>query len=268
MSRNFATFKASFRSLTPQSPQFTPKCPDPTYDTGCTFCDPQLPPNKQIDYQRRLRGSKSSPWRHLLVHDKTSPDHWPSKLELASTTLVSHITRLKRNLVDPYHPILVSNIHIPTHEFTAASIKTVLYPQNQLIQFPESSLNDDKFVETFIEQFLVPDSKVTTNDKVSVSAHDKDMILICGHTQRDVRCGVLAPLIYDEFIKVLSRNNIENVDVGFVSHIGGHLFAGNVLYFKQNGESIWYGRVKPSHVQGIVSETIIGGRIIEELYRG
>jgi (2Fe-2S) ferredoxin len=31
---------------------------------------------------------------------------------------------------------------------------------------------------------------------------------------------------------------------------------------------IWYGRVEPKHVEGIVKETIGGGRVIQELLRG
>ncbi len=69
--------------------------------------------------------------------------------------------------------------------------------------------------------------------------------------------------------------------VGLISHIGGHKFAGNVILYvppgtkvgdgKENplaGCGVWYGRVEPKHVEGIVLETLFGGRIIEELFRG
>jgi hypothetical protein len=69
--------------------------------------------------------------------------------------------------------------------------------------------------------------------------------------------------------------------VGLISHIGGHKFAGNVILYippgaksangKENslaGCGIWYGRVEPKHVEGIVKETLLGGRVIEELFRG
>lgn len=69
--------------------------------------------------------------------------------------------------------------------------------------------------------------------------------------------------------------------VGLISHIGGHKFAGNVILYippsmkmadgKKNplaGCGIWYGRVEPKHVEGIVKETLLGGRVIEELFRG
>lgn len=69
--------------------------------------------------------------------------------------------------------------------------------------------------------------------------------------------------------------------VGLISHIGGHKFAGNVILYvppktktKDNKEhplagcGIWYGRVEPKHVEGIVQETILAGRVIQDLFRG
>lgn len=38
--------------------------------------------------------------------------------------------------------------------------------------------------------------------------------------------------------------------------------------FALSGTGIWYGRVDPSNVEGIVSETIMGGKVIKELFRG
>ena len=71
------------------------------------------------------------------------------------------------------------------------------------------------------------------------------------------------------------------VRVGIISHIGGHKFAGNVIIYlppgmktsdgssnKLAGCGIWYGRVEPRHVEGIVKETVGSGRVIEELFRG
>ena len=66
-----------------------------------------------------------------------------------------------------------------------------------------------------------------------------------------------------------------------VSHIGGHAWAGNVIiyippkFLLEDGSShplagrgIWYGRVEPKHVEGILNETVKKGVIIEELLRG
>ena len=34
------------------------------------------------------------------------------------------------------------------------------------------------------------------------------------------------------------------------------------------GLGIWYGRVEPRHVEGLVRETVVGGRVVGELCRG
>lgn len=129
------------------------------------------------------------------------------------------------------------------------------------------------------------------------------LVLICGHGGRDARCGTLGPILEKEFKRILRlrsftigeeppelvyenplkiNNNIGFIytpdaaaRVGLTSHVGGHKFAGLVTVAippktrsPLAGCSIWYGRVTPSHVEGIVRETIIAGRVIKELFRG
>lgn len=129
-------------------------------------------------------------------------------------------------------------------------------------------------------------------------AVDEILVLICGHGGRDARCGTMGPLLQKEFEEQLQRQNIEllheplatehtqedpNVDsrrpaarVGLISHIGGHKWAGNVIIyippsFGSNplaGKGIWYGRVEPRHVEGIVAKTVLDGKVVKELFRG
>lgn len=134
------------------------------------------------------------------------------------------------------------------------------------------------------------------------------MVLICGHGGRDGRCGVLGPVIEEEFNRALPREGIEVLhgpipimpnDVsdsrliegavsqkivartGLISHIGGHKFAGNVIIYMPKGAKapsgeahalagcgIWYGRVEPRYVEGIVTRTVLSGEVIEDLFRG
>ena len=73
--------------------------------------------------------------------------------------------------------------------------------------------------------------------------------------------------------------------VGLISHVGGHKWAGNVIIYippswrfnspDTSGEEIslagcgiWYGRMEPKHVEGIIKETILGGKIVRDLFRG
>jgi (2Fe-2S) ferredoxin len=91
--------------------------------------------------------------------------------------------------------------------------------------------------------------------------------------------------------------------LGCLSHIGGHKFAGNVIIYRRRtksvdqlheklkglalnegtkeakaavvvteddvqAEGIWLGRVEPKHVEAIIEEVILKGRIFKDLYRG
>ena len=112
------------------------------------------------------------------------------------------------------------------------------------------------------------------------------------------------------------REGEQPINVGMISHIGGHKWAGNVIvYIPPNyeinpverahrgakpkdetthgyaepvvhedevlsarnslpnlsplaGKGIWYGRVEPKHVEGIVEQTIGHGQILRDLFRG
>ena len=106
------------------------------------------------------------------------------------------------------------------------------------------------------------------------------VIFICGHGTRDSRCGVLGPLLRDEFerqIKMQFKGRSDVApEVSIVSHIGGHVFAGNVIVYippsmekhSLAGKGIWYGRVEPKHVEGILKTTIGKGTVIKDLFRG
>jgi len=128
-------------------------------------------------------------------------------------------------------------------------------------------------------------------------------ILICGHMSRDSRCGIRGPVLQAEFERQIWKTLKDSLVYPFIhsrldeqapfhplhytttslcSHVGGHAFAGNVIiYFPVDfklvegeglsplaGKSVWYGRVEPHHVAGIVDETMMGGKVIEELLRG
>lgn len=134
--------------------------------------------------------------------------------------------------------------------------------------------------ETFTRQRNVSSHMLAVSEQ-----HRIPTVLICGHGGRDQRCGITGPILKEQFNRIMARNS-EKTDLfsewttELISHIGGHKFAGNVIiYFPQSsadgwethplaGMGVWYGRVEPKHVDGIVSETILRGRIIKELFRG
>ncbi|KAK8100978.1 uncharacterized protein PG998_007617 [Apiospora kogelbergensis] len=133
------------------------------------------------------------------------------------------------------------------------------------------------------------------------------LILVCGHGGRDMRCGLMGPALQKEFEAQLPKKGYEvmrgplldesvtapslsgpvgddipsTARVGLISHIGGHKFAGNVIIYipprlntKDNephplaGHGVWYGRVEPKHVQGIIEETVVKGNVVKDMFRG
>lgn len=227
-------------------------------------------------------------------------------------------------------------------------------------------------VANFLETFVLADRKQATEQQASkksvtdllkeksrrkglVTPISAPTILICSHNSRDSRCGILGPLLHQEFSQYINkrhtlRNQIisrvvedsqqdseagaisfashpqfrsnaidpdhhdqQPINVGMISHIGGHKWAGNVIVYippdyqvnplqrsrrganpkdkpaqepvvlesdetsKHDeqpflsplaGKGIWYGRVQPKHVEGIVEQTIGHGKIIKDLFRG
>lgn len=63
-------------------------------------------------------------------------------------------------------------------------------------------------------------------------------ILICSHMHRDKRCGVTAPLLKDEFDKILKDKGLDvescadGIAVYMTSHIGGK------YYFKRKNQKV------------------------------
>ncbi|CAK7224413.1 Altered inheritance of mitochondria protein 32 [Sporothrix curviconia] len=128
------------------------------------------------------------------------------------------------------------------------------------------------------------------------------LVLICGHGGRDARCGIMGPVLQTAFEHELARVGFQveqgpvEIDggdgasaptrtparVGLISHIGGHKFAGNVIVYLPPslrtpdglaahplaGYGVWYGRVEPQHVEGLVQETVLQGRVVEDHFRG
>ena len=149
------------------------------------------------------------------------------------------------------------------------------------------------------------DAPETTRQWLSVN--NTPVILVCTHNSRDQRCGVMGQQLVQDFVRYTRASNYEDqlakdqrshsghdedtkpggartpikTIVAGVSHVGGHKWAGNVIIYlppdwrTKTGEisplarkGVWYGRVEPNHVQGIVEETIRGGKVIEDLCRG
>lgn len=276
-------------------------CPTPLYDTGCTYCQvPLFPPTKQIDFQKDLHRTAPQPWKYVLVllHGFSDCALMPSKINLSPGSFANEFEIAKKAILSPMHPVFVANIFLDKKDkknqvSSSDSMHHVLiYPDARLVTFSKQKLLE------FAQHYLLPEEPVMkaqspfnpfsseSNKNVTpsfyqrIKRHDlfleepvtKDLVLICGHSQRDIRCGEMGPILLNEFTKVLEHECLDGaVDVGLISHVGGHAYASNVIYFPHDQTVcpvVWYGRVFLPNVQGIVKETVVGKKIISELYRG
>lgn len=206
--------------------------------------------------------------------------------------------------------MITNSSFTPSPSTTASSgtqaASAFLFPAFRYI--PNIALNENalsKFVQAFLlpqkvhsAHDVLPTEKKEAMQKVpelesafpeALKIQHSPTILICGHGGRDERCGIMGPVLQAEFRRALERvgfsvdgNQVDapnHANVGLISHIGGHKYAGNVIVYlppghegdgknELAGKGIWYGRVEPRHVEGIVQETILGGRVIVDHFRG
>ncbi len=80
-------------------------------------------------------------------------------------------------------------------------------------------------------------------------------ILICGHQNRDARCGLVAPILHAHITHFLSLHD-KAANVYYVSHVGGHKFAGNLVVYDPDGGGIWYSRVNLENIDDVLYDSL------------
>lgn len=171
--------------------------------------------------------------------------------------------------------ISASNIPVDGDDSNAEKGSTVLVlPSFTLVNSVTS--ND---IPELIDRFVAPNSKEGGDSAAEKPGrlasrpcpHDY-VVLLCSHRRRDARCGISAPLIKKELERHLRPLGLYRdadderpggVGIYYVSHVGGHKFAANVLvYRKQDQQMIWLARIRPEHCEGIVKYTILKGKVV------
>ncbi|KAK1984044.1 Sucrase/ferredoxin-like-domain-containing protein [Colletotrichum cereale] len=320
-------------SAPPPPFELVPTCPSPTCECAAT---PAMPDGLEIDRKAPLNGVVSAYAEQVLVC--TGKDDWASRIEEENSgdNLAADLKELfgrGGTYSDPWHNISVLNASFPSSTPRRSELQTAsayLLPSFKYVPFlPRVSFDS---VQALAKGYLLPETLHPMHDGLSPIHRDRltrkeayrsllygvrdvtdVLVLVCGHGGRDMRCGVMGPVLRDEFEARLegagvhvARGPVE-VDesggeaqritppeggktagrggiaarVGLISHIGGHKFAGNVIVYLPPGlrtkggeahplagKGIWYGRVEPKHVEGIVYETVLGGRVIADMFRG
>lgn len=124
------------------------------------------------------------------------------------------------------------------------------------------------------------------------------VILLCSQRTRDARCGQSAPLLKREFERHLRAHGLYRdanderpggVGVHFISHVGGHKYAANVIIYRRRdfhwyakdgaaeeqhlaateeeaegaAQGIWLARVRPEECENIVKFTVLQGKLVK-----
>jgi (2Fe-2S) ferredoxin len=274
-----------------------PTCPPPSTDPV------SAPSGLDIDRKSQLLGNMAAHKSQIVVCTGRPADSWPNKIEFDPNGWIAR--GLKQHLqpggrLADHAPAMITFSDFPRP--SENSLNFYLFPKYRSVSMSTSAATGEAEIINRIATILndeMAESKDHTLDEVrrdmdvETSNRTEFFLFVCGHNQRDCRCGQMAGPLRQEFEKVLLAKGIRilkeadnepdgeepkpfsTARIGLISHIGGHKFAGNVIIrvppqkgHPLSGMEIWYGRVEPKHVEGIVEETMVHGRVILELLRG
>jgi len=227
---------------------------------------------------------------------------WESKIETATDGWIAHGLKDQAKsgrILSTHAPVLVSfSDYKRTSE---SSLDFYVFPTFRYVTMHKGGLTDESQISRNIAMILNDElsggqDPALQELRLLMKAESLDSpevhVLICGHMKRDKRCGLLGEPLRQEFTEKLRAVGVDifetapgphnteaepfkSARIGLISHIGGHKFAGNVIIripprpgHPLSGREIWYGRVEPRHVEGIVEQTILKGNVIQELLRG
>ncbi|KAI8076457.1 Sucrase/ferredoxin-like-domain-containing protein [Gilbertella persicaria] len=242
---------------------------------GCTkpCAHPPLPPNLGIDQSKPLHNTIPPYAIHILI--MTGKSNWPAHIEdegLAHA-FIRAIRKRKgtdqRPFENRYHPafaaddsqrVIVTNCSLPSVHSTRGT-DILLLPDNIII-----SNITPKRVDTLLDYIF---GKPCYHAFSTYSFPYSSLILVCGHGNKDRRCGTIGPILLESLEQASHQAGEESTKVALVSHLGGHAFAGNLVVYTYHGRrAIWYGRVTPCYCKDIVENTLDDNKVIEDLVRG
>ncbi|KAL4914255.1 Sucrase/ferredoxin-like-domain-containing protein [Aspergillus aurantiobrunneus] len=304
----------------------TKTCPEPRCSCPPT---PSMPEGLPLDHDHPLSGTMAAYAQQIVIC--TGQSDWTSRIEDdGKGRSWGELVRGLKGLLgrggpyaDPFNNIMITNSSLlpsSTDLPSPSAASAFLFPSFKY--FPSIPIYDSVSskagadLSTFVQAFLLPTKlspmteslpeprhsdllrkpELASKFPAAVDIHHSPIILICGHGGRDMRCGVMAPILEEQFQSILQSKGIstpagtdgvnfdsaDRAHIGRISHIGGHKYAGNVIVYIPKsmkygdtsaphplaGKGIWYGRIEPKHVEGIVEETIIGGKVMSDHFRG
>ena len=149
-------------------------------------------------------------------------------------------------------------------------------------------INPSPTTTTPLQNNKQPNTEVVNTPLRSHTCPHGAVILLCSQRTRDARCGQSAPLLRREFERHLRRlglyrdlddNRPGGVGIYFISHVGGHKYAANVIVYRRRDfqndgqqeegacQGIWLARVKPEDCENIIRYTVLKGKVVKPQYQ-
>ncbi|KAF7731865.1 hypothetical protein EC973_007696 [Apophysomyces ossiformis] len=177
--------------------------------------------------------------RHLMVCVGENGLEWSrSKVEAVQGGLVEAMDNLKRDWILEQRknktPMTIPDTDREVFATVAERPSHHPWPTCDVIVFPDfriypavqpDALKSSSFSNLLTALWTNPSTQLPEDAK---RLEDVDaVVLVCTHTQRDKRCGVMGPMIVDEFRRVLKakgllkEGNKGKIEVWGTSHFGG-----------------------------------------------
>lgn len=205
-----------------------------------------------------LPGSVKLYERHLFVC--TRDTDWPRRIELDGGFLQLLAEKITHYALDMPLKVKVTACVDPglTAESTGDGYDILVFPD--MVRYVGIKTAD---IETLVIDHLVSNEVSDNLQHQPLTGHH---LFVCVHGRRDIRCGECGPPLIDKLQQELSQQPIaEDVTVYPTSHVGGHVYAGNVLIYP-GGD--WYGYITPENVSELIEQHLGQGNIVWELWRG
>lgn len=223
--------------------RFEPCCPEAesASDNGFVPCKQHPIPNvigRKVEIHEDF--SKAAQARHMVVCVGPQGPEWSrSKVEAVQGGIVSSVNTAMNDWLrhqehrtsggDPSQ--LLVTVCDRTSETPWPACDVLLFPDFcQYTAIRPEDMKGSSFSNTLEALWKDPGvSKLPQPQDRMTPLEDTDtVILVCTHTMRDKRCGVLGPLLVDEFKRVLSERKLlketgGKVEVWGTSHVGGML---------------------------------------------
>lgn len=148
---------------------------------------------------------------------------------------------------------------------------TVAYSKGDevILRFRANASTGDMEVTQYSGDFTNGAIPWTSKGILAANRSDEYFIFICSHRSRDERCGfcgsILVELFRQAITKQLSPEAAERVTVLPCSHVGGHIYAGNVILYSKHG-GVAFGLFKPTDIEAVVASIAEGeGKVPDSL---